>query len=153
MAKRHKKVLIDTGVVIDFLDGKESVRKELYEVIGIENIYISTVVKFEIYFGMLKKEEKATRQFFKEINHVRLDAEISDIAIGFILTHRREKVRLPDCLIASTAKSLNMEVYTYNIKDFDYVLNVQTHYGLTFVSKIFDNSKIEPSAFIKFSFC
>ena len=127
MAKRHKKVLIDTGVVIDFLDGKESVRKELYEVIGIENIYISTVVKFEIYFGMLKKEEKATRQFFKEINHVRLDAEISDIAIGFILTHRREKVRLPDCLIASTAKSLNMEVYTYNTKDFDYLEGVKLY--------------------------
>ena len=127
MAKRHKKVLIDTGVVIDFLDGKESVRKELYEVIGIENIYISTVVKFEVYFGMLKKEEKATRQFFKEINHVRLDAEISDIAIGFILTHRREKVRLPDCLIASTAKSLNMEVYTYNIKDFDYLEGVRLY--------------------------
>lgn len=127
MAKRHKKVLIDTGVVIDFLDGKESVRKELYEVIGVENIYISTVVKFEIYFGMLKKEEKATHQFFKEINHVRLDAEISNIAIGFILTHRREKVKLPDCLIASTAKSLNMELYTYNTKDFDYLEGVKLY--------------------------
>ena len=127
MAKRHKKVLIDTGVVIDFLDGKESVRKELYDVIGIENIYISTVVKFEIYFGMLKKEEKATHQFFKEINHVRLDAEISNIAIGFILSHRREKVKLPDCLIASTAKSLNMEVYTYNTKDFDYLEGVKLY--------------------------
>lgn len=66
MAKRHKKVLIDTGVVIGFLDGKESVRKELYEVIGIENVYISTVVKFEIYYGMLKKEEKQLANFSKK---------------------------------------------------------------------------------------
>ena len=66
MAKRHKKVLIDTGVVIGFLDGKESVRKELYEVIVIENVYISTVVKFEIYYGMLKKEEKQLANFSKK---------------------------------------------------------------------------------------
>lgn len=66
MAKRHKKVLIDTGVVIGFLDGKESVRKELYEVIGIENVYISTVVKFEIYYGMLKKRKKQPANFSKK---------------------------------------------------------------------------------------
>ena len=127
MAKRNKKVLIDTGVVIDFLDGVESVRKELFEVIGIQNIHISTIAKFEIYFGMLKKEEKATHEFFKLINHVRLDAEISNMAIGFILTHRREKIKLPDCLIASTAKSLNMELYTFNTKDFDYLEGVKLY--------------------------
>jgi predicted nucleic acid-binding protein len=127
MAKRNKKVLIDTGVVIDFLDGVESVRKELFEVIGIQNVHISTIAKFEIYFGMLKKEEKATHEFFKLINHVRLDAEISNIAIGFILAHRREKVKLPDCLIASTAKSLNMELYTFNTKDFDYLEGVKLY--------------------------
>jgi predicted nucleic acid-binding protein len=128
MAKKRKKiVMLDSGIVFDYLKGVESIEKEILDVIGIENVFVSTVVVLETYYGMLKKEERQTKSFFREINQFILDKETCQKAIGLMLSNRSSKIGLPDCLIAATCIVNNAELFTHNIQDFDYIRELKIY--------------------------
>ncbi|MFN8347550.1 MAG: hypothetical protein U0X91_21280 [Spirosomataceae bacterium] len=65
MAKKNKVVIIDSCVVFDYLKGSELVRSEIFEKIGVNNAFVSTITILETYYGMLKREEADTRSFFR----------------------------------------------------------------------------------------
>jgi tRNA(fMet)-specific endonuclease VapC len=128
MAKKSKKlVLIDSGVVFDYLKGDEKVTTEILENIGIENACVSTITILETYYGMLKKETKTTKEFFKQVNQLTIDKETCQEAVGLMLSHRSSKIALADCLIAATCLVNNAQIYTYNIQDFDYLKGVKIY--------------------------
>jgi tRNA(fMet)-specific endonuclease VapC len=128
MAKKSLKlVLIDSGVVFEYLKGNEEVRYEILEVIGIENVFTSSIVVLETYYGMLKKEESDTKLFFKQIGQIVIDKETCQKAIGLMLSYRGNKVALPDCLIGATCIVNSIELYTFNKKDFDYVKGIKIY--------------------------
>jgi predicted nucleic acid-binding protein len=127
MAKKNKIVIIDSGVVFDYLKGSEVVRSEIFEKIGINNTFVSTITILETYYGMLKKEEADTRTFFRQINHFVIDKETSQKAIELMMGYRSQKIGLPDCLIAATSIVNNAQLFTYNTKDFDYIEGVKLY--------------------------
>lgn len=128
MAKKSKKlVVIDSGVVFDYLKGNEKVRIEILEKIGIENACVSTITVLETYYGMLKKETKKTKAFFKEVNQLTIDKETCQEAVGLMLSYQSSRIALADCLIAATCIANNAQLYTYNIQDFDYIKGVKLY--------------------------
>ena len=128
MGKKSKKlVLIDSGVIFDYLKGNGKVKTEILEKIGIENACVSTISILETYYGMLKSETKTTKSFFKEVNQLTIDKETCQEAVGLMLSYRRNKIALADCLIAATCVVNNAQLYTYNIQDFDYVKGVKIY--------------------------
>ena len=127
MAKKSKKlVLIDSGVVFEYLKGDEKIRTEILDNIGIENTCVSTITVLETYYGMLKKETKSTKAFFKEVNQLTIDGETCQEAIGLMLSYRGSRIALADCLIAATCIVNNAELYTFNVRDFEYLKGDKT---------------------------
>jgi predicted nucleic acid-binding protein len=128
MAKKSKKlVLIDSGVIFDYLKGNEKVKAEILEKIGIDNACVSTISILETYYGMLKNETKDTKSFFKQVNQLTIDKETCQEAIGLMLSYRRNKIALADCLIAAICLVNNAQLYTYNIQDFDYIKGLKIY--------------------------
>ena len=121
MAKKNKIVILDSGVVFDYLKGNDSVKSEIFQEIGLSNTFVSTITVLETYYGMLKKEEADTRAFFRQISHFIIDKETSQKAIELMNGYRSQKIGLPDCLIAATCIVNNAQLFTYNTQDFDYI--------------------------------
>jgi hypothetical protein len=97
--------------------------------LGTKELGISAVSQAELYFGALNKTE------FRQIKHhlsmiyvFPISEEISNKFVQLMekysLSH---KLSLPDALIASTSITKNLELYTLNIKDFQFIEGLKLH--------------------------
>ena len=103
-------VLCDTDVIIEYMKGNEVAKKEILE-IGINNIAVSSVSLMELYYGALNN--------FKIIH---VDIEISNKAVELIEKYSKSHgLEPPDALIGATAVVRNIELFTYNVRDFSFI--------------------------------
>jgi hypothetical protein len=106
--------VLDSNVIIDDSKGIISVNL-LFENYNI--LYISIISYIEILgFNFTNSKERAKIENI--VNHipiVNLDIKIADIAINY---RKKNKIKLADSLILATAKSVNADLITRNIKDF-----------------------------------
>ncbi len=107
------KVLFDTCIIIDYLNGKEAAKDEI---ILYDDKAVSIITWMEVMVGAEKTPDipikKWLSQTFKIIN---LDEPISIEAIN---VRKKSKVKLPDAIIHATALVHNRLLVTRNIKDF-----------------------------------
>ena len=119
----EKKILmLDTNIVVDYLRQNQSV-VSFIENYGKQNLAISPIVTMEIYQGVFdKKDFERTRKKLKGFATLSLDQEIVSLALNlqmqYILSHR---MGIPDSLIAATALVFNLELRTFNMKDFRFI--------------------------------
>jgi predicted nucleic acid-binding protein len=121
------KIICDTDVMIDYLNITNSryaaTKKNLEENIGLDNVVISAITKMELIVGALNKIDlaKAIKKFDR-FNLAIIDDKISHEAIYLIerysLSHR---LAIPDALIAATAIVDNLELFTYNTRDYKFI--------------------------------
>ena len=83
----------------------------------------------ELYFGARDKRElNQMTKHLSLLNQISLDCEISERFLALLgeyaLSH---KLSVPDALIAATALSRNIPLYTLNIKDFQFIPNLELH--------------------------
>ena len=121
-------VLCDTNVIIEFLKETTEVVYNL-EKIGVDSIYISVITAGELYFGAINKLElNKIRKNLGSIVHVPFNESISDkfeeLMIQYSLSH---KLSIPDAIIAATALHYDIELYTYNTKDFRYIDGIRLY--------------------------
>ncbi|MBW2607147.1 MAG: type II toxin-antitoxin system VapC family toxin [Deltaproteobacteria bacterium] len=121
-------ILCDTNVIIEILKGNEKTIK-IIESIGLENIAISSVTVMELYFGALNKRELSKiKKHLKALNIVHFDNDISELAVSLIESYSKSHgLQIPDAIIAATALSFEIKLFTLNLKDFKYIdgLNLQ----------------------------
>ena len=115
-------ILCDTNVIIETLKGDEKTIK-IMESIGLENIAISSVTVMELYFGALnKKELNKIKKHLKALNIVHFDNDVSELAVSMIESYSKSYgLQIPDAIIAATALSLEIKLFTLNLKDFRYI--------------------------------
>jgi len=118
-------ILCDTNILIEFYKGNSAVIDELQK-IGLANLSISVVTAGELYYGALDKHELGKIQkHLSLLNQAALDSDISarflSLLEEYALSH---KLSVPDALIAATALSQNLPLYTLNLKDFQYMPNL-----------------------------
>jgi len=115
-------VLCDTNVIIEFFKGNNKTLKEL-EQIGFDNIAISTITVMELYYGALnKKELSKIKRCINSLNVLQIDSSISEISKELIEKYSKShNLMIPDAIIAATAISIKMDLYTYNLKDFSFI--------------------------------
>ena len=115
-------ILCDTNVIIETLKGDEKTIK-MIERIGLENIAISSVTVMELYFGALnKKELNKIKKHLKALNIVHFDNDVSELAVSMIESYSKSYgLQIPDAIIAATALSLEIKLFTLNLKDFRYI--------------------------------
>ena len=125
MAK--KKIICDTDVMIDcwaVTKPRHSTTKEILEnSIGLNNVVLSAITKMELMLGATNKNDlNRINKKLKRFNIALINNDITLNAFillqSFYLSHG---LKIPDCIIASTAIITKLEFFTYNTKDFNFI--------------------------------
>ncbi|MCU0469433.1 MAG: type II toxin-antitoxin system VapC family toxin [Arcicella sp.] len=114
--------MLDTNIVVDYLRQNPTV-VSFIEDYGKQNFALSPIVIMEIYQGVFdKKDLDRTRKRLKGFATLTLDQEIVSLALSlqleYVLSHR---IGIPDSIIAATALVFNLELRTFNMKDFRFI--------------------------------
>ncbi len=129
MAK--SKVICDTDVMIDYWDTKckryEQTKLMIDDVIGLDNLVISAITKMELLMGARDKEEETSiRKKLHRLNVVLINNEITHEAINLFETYRLSHgLSIPDCFIAATSIITELKLFSYYVKDYQYINNLE----------------------------
>ncbi|NER19476.1 MAG: type II toxin-antitoxin system VapC family toxin [Symploca sp. SIO1C2] len=102
-------ILLDTNVVLYYLGNR------LTSTLPIGKYLVSVITEMELlsYPSMSESEELIVRDFLDKITVVGLNNKIKELAIAF---RKNYKLKLPDAIVAATAKSLNANLLTNDLK-------------------------------------
>ena len=119
-------ILCDTNIIIELLKGnKETIR--IIEKIGLNNISISSITEMELYFGALNKTELIKiKKSIHSLDIIHIDSMISQSALNLIEKYAKSHhLNIPDSIIAATSIVNGMDLFTYNIKDFKFINEIE----------------------------
>ncbi|MDQ8003269.1 MAG: type II toxin-antitoxin system VapC family toxin [Pedobacter sp.] len=125
-----KQVICDTDILIDYFDVRqkrhEQTKRIIEQVIGLENILISSITKMELLIGATNKEDlKIIDKSLKRFGVILINPEINLTAISIAYEYRLSHgLALADAMIAATSIQTDLELFTYNTKDFKFIKNL-----------------------------
>ncbi len=118
------KLLFDTDVLIEYLRGKDEAKLYIDSIQDI--IYMSSITMAELYAGVRKGAESRRLEIFIETFEV-ISLNSTIAKIGGLYRNQYNPshgIGLADALIAATAKEIDAQVITFNIKHFPMLDNV-----------------------------
>lgn len=123
-------VLCDTNIFISAFNGRQDTISEL-DKIGFDNIVISSITLMELYQGMRNKTELAQmKKKMKYFDVIDIDAETSKLATDLIENFKLSHgLLIPDAIIGATSVIYRIPLFTYNLKDFNFIPNLDL-YGI-----------------------
>lgn len=115
-----ERVILDTNILIEILKNNRDTIK-IVEQFSLH--YISEITKMELFYGAFNKQElKRLKKFVSLFELIPINESISNRASELIYRYAKShNLTIPDGIIASTSIKLNIELFTYNIKDFHYI--------------------------------
>ena len=126
-------IICDTDVLIDYFEADKprhsQTKKIIDNDIALDNVVISIITKMELMAGAFNKAE--LRLISKNIH--RLDTLLIKPEISLIASELIEEYTLshnlfiPDAIIAATAIFADMELFTYNSKDYRYIKGLKLY--------------------------
>jgi tRNA(fMet)-specific endonuclease VapC len=126
MAK-ERVILCDTNILIKLLRGDESIKKNL-DKIGSRNIGFSIITHAEILYGTKKKDFDEIRRLLSDFKTYHITEETSKIFNGIVVNYiSSHRIQIPDALIAATAIVNDVQLYTENRKDFDFIPEIRLY--------------------------
>jgi len=114
-------IILDTNILIEILKNNpktiekvESFNRELA---------ISSITAMELFYGAFNKTEvKKLEKFISLFKIIDINEAISQQSTRLIRTYAKShNLDIPDSLIGSSALVLNIPLFTYNIKDFRFI--------------------------------
>ncbi|MFP4470005.1 MAG: type II toxin-antitoxin system VapC family toxin [Bacteroidales bacterium] len=129
-------ILCDTDVLIDYLDENQvrhaKTKRIIEDQIFQSNLLISIITKMELLIGLKNKNEQS--RFERHISRftvLLLNDQISRIAYQLLKKYNlAHGLLLPDSLIASTAICTDIELFTYNVKDYRFIKQLKLYHPL-----------------------
>ena len=126
-----KKIICDTDVMIDYWDSHnlrhEITKSTLEKSIGLDNVVLSAITKMELMLGAISKTDMT--KISKKLSRFNIALINNDITIqSFELIQKyrlSHGLLLPNSIIAATALISGFELYTYNVKDFKFILGLK----------------------------
>jgi len=121
-------ILCDSNVLIELFKGNKNTLETLKS-IGSKNIGISAVSLMELFFGARNKQELALIKDNLSMHHIfQINKNTSEIAVDLIYKYSKSHgLDIPDALIAATALDYQITLFTYNIKDFKFIENINLY--------------------------
>lgn len=121
-------ILCDTNIIIEVFKGNQSTIEDIHK-IGIENMAISAITEMELYYGAFNKNELSKiKKALSSLEIIHINQDISYQAVDLIEKYSKShSLRIPDSIIASTAIVENFKLFTYNLKDFNYIRNLRLY--------------------------
>ena len=118
-------VFIDTNIVIEYIKKWDN-EKIIEFVDSFDRVYINDVVIMELYQGARDKRElNYIKKKIMKFEVLKMNQEIISLAREILdrytLSHN---TKIMDALIASTVIMYNIDLYTFNKKDFRYLEQV-----------------------------
>ena len=107
------KVLFDTNILIDYLNGVIQAQEELAR---FTDRAISMITWMEVMVGATRATEPVIRSFMSSFINIPVDGSIAETAV---LLRRKHKVKLPDAIVWATAQEQGRILVTRNTKDFN----------------------------------
>lgn len=117
------KVVVDTSVIIDYLRGGTKWAEFLAGVSRDIELFLPTVVIFELFSGVSTKspdKKQDILDFIKKFHRVNLDEEIA-IKGGELFRDLKKSIQVSDYIIAASALSIGASVLTLNKKHFQQI--------------------------------
>ena len=121
-------VLCDTNIFIHAFNKNQAAIDEL-EKIGYENIILSSITIMELYQGMGNKNElQWMKSKIKYYDVIEIDEKISVLAKELIeKCSLSQGLQIPDAIIGATAVIYNIELFSYNVKDFNFIPDLRLY--------------------------
>lgn len=123
--EKGKIILCDSNILFDYFQGDTKIGKEL-DTLGFERLGLSSVSIAEAYFGMKKNEMRLTKELVRKFNIFHLDKQVSQKFLDLMFEFRN-LIAIPDALIAATSLVNGLELYTLNVKDFDFIEDIKLY--------------------------
>ncbi len=116
-----KKVLVDTDILIKAYRGENNKYEQLKLIK--DDFAISVVTACELLIGAKNSKQLISiRKELRGYTILHFDSDISNIAYSIFKKYASSaRLKLADCLIASTAIHHNLELYTDNKKDYNFI--------------------------------
>ena len=114
-------MVVDTSIFIEFLRLKNKKTARLYEAMGSNTLYVSTVTFFELYTGATTAEKTQEIDILLEnVIELPFSKGIALLAAENWLELRKknQQIEIRDLFIGCTALSYNLSVFTLNKKHF-----------------------------------
>ena len=121
------KIICDTDVMIDYWDEAQArhipTKKILENNIGLSNIVLSAITKMELLMGASNKSDQSKiNKKLERFNIALINNDVTLRALELIQSYKLSHgLSIPDSLIASTALITDLELFTYNTKDFKFI--------------------------------
>ncbi|MCP5106487.1 MAG: type II toxin-antitoxin system VapC family toxin [bacterium] len=121
-------VLCDTNVFINLFNGNEDTLNILKK-LGTQKILIPSVTVMELYQGMgNKKELYSMKKKIKHYSVLHFTSDVSRLAGKYIEEFRlSHNLQIPDAIIAASAVNFDLPLFTYNLKDFRFIPNIELY--------------------------
>lgn len=112
--------LPDTNILIYALANKAPFAQYLREWVENKTLVLSAIVVAEFLSKATTSEEKMFAALLDQFGSLPVDTTIARIAASYRKSFEKSvyRLKLPDCLIAATAKFYNATLVTFDIKDF-----------------------------------
>lgn len=109
MAVTERLIVLDTNVALYYLGGR------LVNPLPNARYFVSVITEMELlsYSSLTPVEEVQIRNFLAQIIVVDIKHDIKELAIALRKSYR---LKLPDAIVAATAKSQNAELFTNDTK-------------------------------------
>ncbi|RYE20554.1 MAG: type II toxin-antitoxin system VapC family toxin [Sphingobacteriaceae bacterium] len=134
----QSKIICDTDVMIDYLDSSKvrypATKIIVNEKIGIRNVILSAVTKMELIAGVRNNRELNSLSLnIKGLQLLLINPEISRVAIDLFEIYKlSHNLALADSIIAATAIVTEIPLFTYNLKDFKFIRELELYQPATF---------------------
>jgi tRNA(fMet)-specific endonuclease VapC len=120
----NKLLMCDTCTIIDFINGNPNLLSQLIQDHFI--LFINFIIEMELLQGAHNKKE--LRKIEQKLNFFRrldITQDILDTATHMVRKYSlSHQLKLADAIIAATAVTYDMPLYTYNVSDFKYLPDI-----------------------------
>lgn len=127
------KIICDTDVIIDYFDTRQSrhdlTKRTLEEKIGLNNVMLSAISKMELMAGATTKTELVViKKKLARFDTILIDPAITELSLTLLQTYKLSHgLALPDCFIAATALKTDLQLFTYNVRDFKFIAKIKLY--------------------------
>ena len=123
-------ILCDTNIFISWFRGDSETCMKLDQ-IGLEYILVPSVTVMELLQGTKNKAEtNQLKKKLKAYNIIHFNEKTSKLSIELIEQFRLSHgLLIPDAIIAATAITYGLKLFTYNVNDFKYIPGIQLFGG------------------------
>ena len=117
--------------MIDYWDTKKvrhTVTKHIIDnIIGLDNVWISAITQMELLIGAFNKSELSKiNKNISGLSVIAINDSIVSKAVQLIKQYTlSHSLALPDALIAATSIQLELELFTYNLKDYKFIEHIK----------------------------